>query len=210
MIRMFLLFLVITIASSSAAQQTDSIPNKDSSALILRGTVVDSPVIKKDTVRRFIPRKAAIRSAIIPGWGQVYNKKYWKVPIVYVAIGIPVYTFFDNRKWYRQTRDAARMVADLDTLDYRNRVDPKLYIFFTNPRASQGALLNYRNEFRRDMDYSILFTLLFWGLNVVDATVDAHLKGFDISEDLSLKIKPKFDRGPGVGLVFNFKNKKYN
>ena len=148
----------------------------------------------------FSPRKAAIRSAILPGWGQVYNKKYWKVPLVYAAIGIPAYTFFYNKKWYEKTRDAAKILSAGDTL-WRTKVDPKLFIFFTSQDAL-SSLLNYRNQFRRDMDYSVLFFLLAWGLNVVDATVDAHLKGFDVSDDLSIKIKPRFD---GIALVLQFK-----
>ena len=206
--RFFLLILLVSTSPWVFAQRNDSIPKKDSASLILRGSVIDSIVIRKDTVRKHSPRKAAIRSAIIPGWGQVYNKKYWKVPLVYVAIGIPIYTFLENKKWYDRTRKAALMLAIPDTANYRNRVDPKLYVFFSNPSGSIGSLLNYRNEFRRDMDYSILFFLLFWGLNVVDATVDAHLRGFDISEDLSLKIKPNFERGVGISLVLNFRSSK--
>jgi hypothetical protein len=167
--------------------------------------IVDSAAIK-DSIRRrtHSPRTAAIRSAIIPGWGQIYNRKYWKVPIVYTAIGIPVGTFIYNRKWYMETRDAATAIATGDTADYRTKFDPKLHIFFQNPN-SMGALLNYRNDFRRNMDYSILFVLLFWGLNVVDATVDAHLWGFNVSDDLSLKIKPTLFKGSTTaGLSFVF------
>ena len=104
------------------------------------------------------------------------------------------------------------MIATADTANWRARVDPKLHVFFPT-QSFLGGLLNYRNEYRRDMDYSILFVLLAWGLNVVDATVDAHLKGFDISEDLSLKIKPTILSGTsmaGVSLVLSFgKNDSY-
>lgn len=153
---------------------------------------------------RHSPRKAAIRSAILPGWGQVYNKKYWKVPIVYTAIGIPIGTFLYNQKWYSRTRDAAKMLANNDTANYRQRVDEKLYVYFSTPGALP-TLLRYRNDFRKNMDYSILFTLLFWGLNVVDATVDAHLKDFDVSDNLSMRIRPTILTGSttaGVSVVF--------
>jgi hypothetical protein len=69
---------------------------------------------------------------------------------------------------------------------------------------AQQSLLGYRQEFRRDMDYSILFTLLFWGLNIVDATVDAHLKGFDVSDDLKVSIRPALLPGNAVGLTLAF------
>ncbi|HUR11133.1 MAG TPA: DUF5683 domain-containing protein [Flavitalea sp.] len=204
MIRVLLTVFICSIALFSFSQKKDSLIVSDSGVVIHSRLSADSMVIRKDSVKKHNPRKATLRSAIIPGWGQVYNKKYWKVPLVYTAIGIPVFTFLDNKKWYNKTRQAAKMIALKDTVDYRNRVDPKLYVFFSTSN-SIGSLLNYRNEFRRNMDYSILFFLLFWGLNVVDATVDAHLRGFDISDDLSLKIKPNFDRGAGLSIVLNFK-----
>ena len=202
----------------------DTIPNKDSTryrdAVIVDTTgqvkitqqdtlvadTLSTPLISKDTSvkEKHSPRKAAIRSAIIPGWGQVYNKKYWKVPIVYAAIGIPVGTFIYNKNWYTRTRDAARMIASNDTANYKGRVDPQLWVFFSTQNAL-GSLLNYRNEFRRNMDYSILITLLFWGLNVVDATVDAHLRDFDVSDDLSLRVRPtlmNYSMTPGISFVF--------
>ncbi len=168
--------------------------------------VAGKTVLEVDTALhpKHSPRKAALRSAIIPGWGQVYNKKYWKLPIVYAAIGIPTYLFFDNKKWYNKTRYALVVVANGTTdADSLSKVDASLASLVRNKATT--SLLNYRNEFRRNMDYSILFGLLFWGLNVVDATVDAHLKDFDISDDLSLKVKPVIFPGAqaaGVSLVF--------
>ncbi|MBC7826831.1 MAG: hypothetical protein H7122_03725 [Chitinophagaceae bacterium] len=213
MMKTFLFFLLaVFIHSIAFPQQTDSIKIKNDSSVIK--DTVGKEVMKIDTLakKKFIPRKATLRSAIIPGWGQIYNKKYWKLPLVYAAVGIPVYAFVYNRGWYTKTRDAAKMIANNDTIDWRNRVDPKLHVFFPT-QAALGSLLNYRNEYRRDMDYSILFVLLAWGLNVVDATVDAHLKGFDISDDLSLKIKPTILSGTstaGISLVFTIgKNNSY-
>lgn len=196
----FLLILSIWfINTRTFSQQRDSLILRDSSGS-------SAIVIKDSSIHKHSPRRATLRSAIIPGWGQVYNKKYWKVPLVYAAIGIPAYFFLDNKKWYERTRAAAKMISNNDTSDYRNRVNQKLHVFFTNPNAL-GALINYRNEFRRNMDYSILFFLLAWGLNIVDATVDGHLKDFDVSEDLSLKIKPTFIPGsnsPGISVVLTF------
>jgi hypothetical protein len=145
---------------------------------------------------------------MIPGWGQIYNKKYWKLPLVYAAIGIPAYTFTFNRKWYNKTKYALSIVANdrYNDPDSLLKVDPALR--FLVDQKEQGALVNYRNEYRRDMDYSILFTLLMWGLNVVDATVDAHLKGFDVGDELSLRIKPSVlpnTMTPALSLVVNFR-----
>ena len=204
--KIFMFFLwCLLIHSNSFSQKRDSINLKKDSGVIV--DTVGKEIMKIDTLakKKFIPRKATLRSAILPGWGQIYNKKYWKLPLVYAAVGIPVYAFMYNRDWYIKTRDAAKMIATADTLNWRGRVDPKLYVFFPTQDAL-GSLLNYRNEYRRDMDYSILFVLLAWGLNVVDATVDAHLKGFDISDDLSLKVKPTILSGTsiaGVSLILS-------
>ena len=204
--KIFMFFLWCFLINSNAfSQQRDSVNLKKDSGVIK--DTVGKEVMKIDTLakKKFIPRQATIRSAILPGWGQVYNKKYWKLPLVYAAIGLPVYFFIYNKGWYIKTRDAAKMIATADTVNWQNRVDPKLHVFFPTDDAL-GSLLNYRNEYRRDMDYSILFVLLAWGLNVVDATVDAHLKGFDISDDLSLKVKPTILSGTsiaGISLVLS-------
>src|SRR5258706_6471142 len=147
------------------------------------------------------PRAAALRSAIIPGWGQIYNKKYWKLPIVYAALGITGVIFIDNIKTYREYRFAyaARYKAEQpppaqDSTDYFKLKDIYKLI---SPESIRTA----RNRFRQYVDYSALFFILFWGLNVVDATVDAHLKSFDVSPDLSLQIKPGHSQMAGTNGV---------
>ncbi len=202
---LFLLSFFCCIGGIMAQSDTLVIP---ASGGIISGKQI---VNKNDSTAKYSPRKAIIRSAIIPGWGQAYNKKYWKIPIVYGAIGVPTYTFFYNKKWYNETRKAAKMLASdpPDTANYRNRIDEKLWAFFSSPNGL-NSLLNYRNQFRRDMDYSILFIILTWGLNVVDATVDAHLKGFDISDNLSLQIRPTILQGSstaGMSFVFTLGGK---
>lgn len=169
------------------------------------------PVVKKaatgstrydSALKAHNPRTAAIRSAILPGWGQVYNKKYWKLPIVYGALGTSAGVFFYNLKNYRDTRFAYRVKYNMQY----NFTDSALY---SSIRANLKpldieALKYYRNSFRRDIDYSVLFFILLWGLNVVDATVDAHLKSFDVSPDLSFRFKPGYSeiaRTSGLSLV---------
>lgn len=204
-----IIFLIFIVCGAKPSQAQDTLRTGDTVITPTDSTVrTDTVITAKDTIRHRLhtPRGAAIRSAILPGWGQVYNRKYWKVPIVYTAVGIPIGTFFYNKKWYTRTRDAAKMLGSdpPDTANYRQRVDKKLYLFFENPDRL-GNLLTYRNEFRKNMDYSILLTLLFWGLNVVDATVDAHLRQFNVSEDLSMKVRPVLLPGtitPGVSVVF--------
>ena len=171
--------------------------------IVKRATRTDTIVRKKV----HSPRKATIRSLIIPGWGQVYNKKYWKVPLVYAAIGIPAYLYFDNKAWYNRAKYAISITANnrSGNADSMALVHPNLKILVES--GAQANLVRFRNEVRKDMDYSILFTILMWGLNIVDATVDGHLKGFDVSDDLSLKLKPSMQQGlaPGLSLVVRFK-----
>ena len=174
---------------------------------------VSTPIADKkkvDSVQKVhSPRKAIIRSAIIPGWGQIYNKKYWKLPLVYGALGTTAYIFVDNIKTYKDLRFAyaAKYKASLpagagrDSTDY-NKL-PSKYLLVPAESLRSG-----RDQFRRYIDYSVLFFVVFWGLNVVDAAVDAHLKSFDVSTDLSLRIKPGYSEmagTKGISLVLAFK-----
>jgi hypothetical protein len=124
----------------------------------------------------------------VPGWGQIYNKKYWKLPIVYGALGTCAGVFVYNLNNYKDTRFAYRVKYNMRV----NFTDSTLFDQI-NPLMKpldEESLRYYRDQFRRDIDYSVLFFLLLWGLNVVDATVDAHLKSFDVGPDLSLQLKP--------------------
>jgi hypothetical protein len=204
---LYVILCMVVFPLLATAQKKDTLIVKDSAGTVVSLKPVQKEVTKADTAKKkHSPRKAAIYSAIMPGLGQAYNKKYWKMPIVYAAVGIPVSLFFYNQKWYNRTRYALVVVANNTTdPDSLSKVHPKLKQLVD--AKAQGSLLRYRNEFRKDMDYSILFTLLFWGLNVVDATVDAHLKGFNVSDDLSLKIKPALLPGnvPGVTFALNLR-----
>lgn len=168
---------------------------------------VAQPVTDKkvDSVLRVhSPRKAIIRSAILPGWGQIYNKKYWKLPLVYGALGVTAYIFFDNLQVYKDSRFAFKaktLAAQGDSSLYWQIKEE--YMPF-----SVGALRQNRDQFRKYIDYSVLFFAFFWGLNVVDAAVDAHLKSFDVSPDLSLKIKPGYSEmagTKGISIILAFK-----
>lgn len=165
----------------------------------------DSSAGKKVTkLHVYNPRKAAIRSAILPGLGQIYNKKYWKLPIVYGALGTTAVVFFYNLQNYKDTRFAYKV-------KYNMRVNHKDTALYGDIRPelqplSESSLRSYRDSFRRDIDYAALFFVVLWGLNVVDAAVDAHLKAFDVSPDLSLQFKPGYSDmagTKGLSLILN-------
>ena len=136
------------------------------------------------------PKVAAIRSALLPGLGQIYNKKYWKLPIVYGALGTCAGIFIFNFNSYKDTKFAYKVKYNMRVA----HTDSALYSSIKSnlKPLSEESLRFYRNQYRRDIDYSALFFLLLWGINVIDASVDAHLKSFDVSPDLSLQFKPGY------------------
>lgn len=164
------------------------------------------------------PHKASLRSAILPGWGQIYNRSYWKLPIIYGALGTTAVIFKYNLKTYKELKFAyaARYKAALPLQDsnstytgpYRDSTDYfKLEPKYRNTQ-NVDALRYNRDEFRRNIDYTVLVFTLFWILNVIDASVDAHLKSFDVSPDLGLQFKAGYSdmaRTNGLSLVLTFK-----
>ena len=206
-----LLFLALLLETGiSYAQKTDSL--KGIKPVLPKDTIglkPDTPMSVKDpTVKKHSPGKAALRSAIIPGWGQVYNKKYWKVPIIYGALGVSAGIFIYNYQNYKDTRFAYKVKYNMRV----HGTDSSLYVDIDDQLKplSEESLRFYRDTYRRDIDYSVLFFVLLWGLNVVDAAVDAHLKSFDVSPDLSLKFKPGHSEMAGtngLSLVLAFKDK---
>lgn len=148
------------------------------------------------------PRRAAFYSAVLPGLGQIYNRQYWKVPIVYAAIGVSTGVFLFNIGKYHEFRNALRArVANRDNPDWK---DPYA-------RYREDASLVYiRDSYRQYVDYSVLVFAAAYALNIVDATVFAHLRQFDISNDLSIRVSPKmFDKKTiGVGLTITLNPQK--
>lgn len=125
------------------------------------------------------PRKAAILSATLPGLGQIYNKKYWKIPIIYAGLLTSAYYINDNNVQYKLYKDAY-----LKRLD--NNPDNDDFV----GEYSSGDLLILKDFYRRNREVSILCFVGTYIINILDASVDAHLFDYDISEDISLQITP--------------------
>ncbi|MFV5695053.1 DUF5683 domain-containing protein [Flavobacterium sp. LB3P122] len=139
----------------------------------------DAVLIAKDTLKSndidpLTPAKAAFYSAILPGLGQAYNKKYWKIPLVYGAMGTSLYFYIDSNKKYHQYRDAYKRRLEGYTDDN--------YAYLDKTRLIAGQKFYQRNR-----DLSALITLGFYVLNIVDANVDAALLQFNVDENLSLR-----------------------
>jgi len=161
------------------------------------------PRLQKSIPNPNSPRKAIIHSAIIPGWGQADNKKYWKIPIVYGALGTTTYLFFRNWQQYKDSRLAYQLATDTDPLNDAQIIEP-----YYSVRNQPERIRVFRNQVRQNMDYCVLFFIAFWGLNVVDAAVDAHLKSFDVSDKLSIHLKTGYSeiaRNAGMQLILNIR-----
>ena len=148
------------------------------------------------------PAKAAFYSAVIPGLGQIYNKSYWKVPLVYAAIGTPIYFYIRNSKEYDRYLTA-----------YKRRqqgyTDDEFYLD-GQPLLSIDGLRRGIQFYRRNKELSILIGIGMYALNVIEANVDAHLKQFNVDERLSLEpyIQTDYLTQPQFGVTLTYKSKK--
>ncbi len=188
--KLLLLFLTMNVSQ-------DSLPVMSDSPKVILSENIKSPALHS-------PRRAAILSACVPGLGQIYNKKYWKLPLVYAGLGTCAGFFFYNVSEYNDARKAYQNKLDDDPSNDNNM--PERY----RP-VDPESIRQYRNGVRQYVDYSVLAFLFCWGLNVVDAAVDAHLKTFDLSDNLSLHINPFIQPAhgsSGVQLLFDFGRKK--
>jgi len=155
------------------------------------------------------PGKAALYSAILPGLGQIYNKSYWKVPIIYAAAAGLGYAIVSNNKKYLSWRRAVEVRRDTISTNNEDEFTPRL-VGFTNEQAI-NSLSRGRDQFRRWRDYSFLYSILAYGLNITEAYVHAHLKDFDVGEDLSMQVQPTLlqvarnNYSPAFSLTINFK-----
>ncbi|AWO00395.1 hypothetical protein DLD77_01065 [Chitinophaga alhagiae] len=198
-----LLCLLFLPAITSHAQDTtgnrmirDSLARRHAMPVQRDTVIVDPTVIDSlpvDYKALHSPRKAAFYSAVLPGLGQIYNREYWKVPLVYAALGVSTGVFIWNMDKYKEFRDAYRMRrANQNNPAYEDKY----------PNYTNSDLTYLRDAYRQYVDYSVLVFVAAYALNIVDATVFAHLRQFDISDDLSIRISPTLlnNRTPGIGL----------
>ncbi len=163
-------------------------------------------VIKKlsDSIltKKHSPKKATIYSMVLPGLGQAYNKKYWKIPIIYAGFGTLIYFINQNSNEYNKFKEAYKYVYDKDTVPTNNN-----YV----TRYNLDELKTGKNYYRRNLEISYILTGALYILNIIDASVDANLFDYDISNDLSLKLEPFINNRyyfskttSGIKLTLNF------
>ncbi|MDY6800499.1 MAG: DUF5683 domain-containing protein [Bacteroidota bacterium] len=140
-------------------------------------TISEKDIVNNPKEQVHSPHKATMFSAVVPGLGQVYNKKYWKLPIIYGLTGAFIYAFDFNNNQYNKYKNA---YAEFDA--------GKINSFegYTN----KDIILRLKDYHRRNRDLNVIVLAGVYMLNIIDATVDAHLFDYDISEDLSLNIQP--------------------
>ncbi|UII20025.1 DUF5683 domain-containing protein [Fulvivirga ligni] len=145
---------------------------------------------------KFVPRKASLYAAVLPGAGQIYNKKYWKLPFVYggfIGLGYAV-NFYDNL--YKQQRE--ELFKILNDSNYNSKYGSE-----TNVRSNI-------DKTRRERDFYLIMTGVLYLLQIADAHIDAHLKEFDLNPELKVSIEPSFENSPyignnaGISLKFKF------
>lgn len=147
---------------------------------------------------------ASIMSACVPGLGQIYNKKYWKVPVLYAGLGTLGYFVVTNRNYYIDFKKAYQ---------YRTDNDPLTTDKYANTSATPDQLKSFRDYYRHNLELSIILTAGLYIINIVDASVDAHLFNFDISDNLALNATPFIRPNNaflnknyyGLSLTLNFK-----
>ncbi len=142
-----------------------------------------------------VPKKAALYSAMLPGAGQFYNRQYWKIPVIYAGMAVSFYFLIDNLNNYRTFRSAY-----LSSLNPLGSDDP-----LTRTYNSQQLKI-LQDSYRQNLDLNVLFTTLGFTLQIMDALVFAHLKNFDVSRDLSFKLRPALSPvGAGLAVVIGFR-----
>lgn len=220
LLRSLLIFFVVIVSLPAFAQQ-DSLKNIDPADSMF--VMKDGKAIPIESyASRYDPRRAILLAAVFPGAGQIYNKKYWKLPLVYggfVGLGYAVWWNQDRYLFYRQglfslLNDGSNPVGVDGTNVTKNGnviLNGKLY----HPVGTNGYLTldvarTAVNKFRRDRDYSLIMCFLFYIMQMVDAHVDAHLKEFDLNPQLKVSIDPVIrssfytGRTNGLGITFKF------
>lgn len=182
---------------STVAQEDKKEDNKKNKKNIpTEELVVEAGSVIKDPIDPLSPARAAFYSAVLPGLGQAYNKKYWKIPIVYAGLGIGIYFYVDNNKEYNRYRDA-----------YKSRLAGFENDEFFGVVTTDG-LQEAQKNYGRNREISLLVTIAIYALNIIDANVDAHLLQFNVDDNLSLRPHYKlneFDNKSDLGLTLNFK-----
>jgi len=189
-------FLLAFCFSTLAQEDKTENKKKNENNIPTEELVVESSVIITDPIDPLAPARAAFYSAVLPGLGQAYNKKYWKIFIVYAGLGVGLYFYIDNNNEYHRYRDAyKRRLAGFEDDEFFGTV-------------TTDGLREAQKNFGRNRELSLLVTIGIYALNIIDANVDAHLLQYNVDDKLSIKPHYKINEMDNVGdlgLTLNFK-----
>lgn len=152
------------------------------------------------------PHRATIYSMILPGLGQGYNKKYWKIPVIYTGFGVFAYFIAFNNKEYQQWKEAYIYAIENPDGDV-----PPINDYYEKYGYDPDILREQKDYYRRNRDLTYILTGLWYLINVLDAAVDAHLMTWNVDDDLSIRVEPEFYQptygfkpGGGLKLLLKF------
>ena len=205
---LFIAFLFGMFSMMLSAQEENPAESEIDSvqtSLMEDGIILQDSIVKIETyINPLAPSKAAFYSAVLPGLGQAYNKSYWKIPIVYGALGASIYAYtFYNDEYQRFRTAFKRRKAGFTDDEFIDVIPP----------PGDDRLERLQNSAQNERDLALLVTIVIYALNIVDANVDAHLKQFNISDDLSwdMNLQPYLETNPitnnpnyGMSLTFTF------
>lgn len=188
---------------SITEQKADSLQTN----LAQEGVVFEEVSYEGVKINPLAPSKAAFYSAILPGLGQIYNKRYWKAPLVWGALGLSIAAYSANNTQYNQVRDAfkRRRAGFTDDEFFDLNGDG------VGPDFSDESLQDAQESTQRNRDLALVISIALYALNIIDANVDAHLKQYNVDERLGIDFKPYLNINPinndpnfGLALVLKF------
>lgn len=195
--KLFGILLLVLISPALRAQDSVTVMRDDSLIMESKDTV-----LLKSYASRYDPRRALLLAAVLPGLGQIYNKKYWKLPLVYggfISIGYGLNFYQSGYRKYKN-----QLFDNLNT-------DPSdESLLNTQSKFTTSQLRTIVDRYRRERDFMIILMAGMYLLQIVDAHVDAHLKEFDLNPNLQVSIEPTIEqnavlgRQTGVSLIFRF------
>jgi hypothetical protein len=204
MVRSFCILLACTLCAGVQAQQQsqrpDSVVLPPAGDSVIVESVQEPQVIEIESyAERFNPRKALFYAAVLPGSGQVYNRKFWKVPLVYGGFAVGVYSVNFYQKIYIEYKDQLFQILN----------DPAGTKGVSSSGLQEAQLRNIVDKAVRQRNFWLILNGFWYMLQMVDAHVDAHLKEFELNPQLKVSIEPQIENnvmtGRTTGLAFTFK-----
>ncbi|MFA5300748.1 MAG: DUF5683 domain-containing protein [Lutibacter sp.] len=198
--KLYLCFIIAALTVYNSYAQKTSNPKIKDTIKATNLKIKDTIKVSSDNFKPLSPAKAAFYSAVLPGLGQAFNKKYWKIPIIYGALGSGIYFYQSNNDNYERARTA-----------YKLRINEKPDEFDGlngNVFLSKDALMSAQKSYKKDRDLSLMVTVGFYILQIVEASVNAHLLQLNVDSDLSFSpqiIRDETNKKAIVGASVNFK-----